>query len=57
MTSGRTVFEIISGSNTEIASTLEGYLETKDAHSLRVLAMTSADGTTFKVLVRYVEKA
>jgi hypothetical protein len=48
-------YEILSGSKATIESTLKDYESSKDAHSLRVLAMTSTDGLTFQVLVRFVE--
>lgn len=56
MTNGRTVFEVVSGTDAEICATLEGYLSSKDASSLRVLCTLYSDGTDHKILVRYVEK-
>jgi len=46
-------YEIISGTTAQIKATLENYESTKDPHSLRVLGMTTTDGVTFYVLVRF----
>lgn len=46
-------YEVISGTTAQIKATLESYESSKDAHSLRVLGMTTTDGVTFFVLVRY----
>ena len=55
VTERKTTYEVLSGTASEIEDTLESYESTKDAHSLRVLAMTTVDATNFQVLVRYVE--
>ena len=55
VTERKTTYEVLSGNASSIASQLESYESTKDAHSLKVLAMTTVDGTNFQVLVRYVE--
>ena len=55
VTERKTAYEILSGSKATIEATLKDYESTKDAHSLKVLAMTTIDGTNFQVLCRYIE--
>lgn len=47
---GQLKFEIISGTDAELESTLDNYLETKDPHSLMILGevgtSTQLEGTT-----------